>query len=138
MIFKKELQETLQSVRDWLACYNISVAEAYSTLYNACMDYDYSLEDLFYDYIDENTAEEMAKHELEEGWLARLYYFLGDVNPNACELYRLNGYGNLEEARYSDIEDIIDEIENRIGEDDEDEEEEKQIEDTNGNVCTIK
>lgn len=92
------------------------------------MDYDYSLEDLFYDYIDEERAEEMAKQELENGWLARLYYFLGDVNPNTCEVYRLNGYGNLEEARYSDIENIIEEIENRI-ENDEDEEDDDEGED---------
>lgn len=114
MKFKKETLETIQNIRERLNCYNISVAEAYNSLYNACMDYDYKLGDLFYDYIDEERAEEMAKHELESGGLARLYFFMGDVNFNTCELYRLNGYGNLEEVRHGDIEDLLDEAKNRI------------------------
>lgn len=124
MKFKKETLETIQNIRERLDCYNIGVAEAYSSLYNAAMDYDYGLEDIFQDYIDEDTAEDMARHEIEQGWLARIYYFLGDVNPMTCELYKINGYWNLEEASYSDIEMIIDELEDRIGEDDEDEDEE--------------
>ena len=123
MITKKELRETLEDIRERLECYNISIEEAYSELYNVAMDYDYNLEDIFEDYITEETAEEMAKHELEEGGLERLYFFLGDINPCCHDLFRINGYGNLEEVDYSIIWLIIDEIEDRIGTDEEESEE---------------
>ena len=89
MIFKKELEEKLQDVKTSLENYNISVEDAYSELYNACMNYDYSLEDIFQDYIDYDTANEIARHELEEGGLYRLYYFMGDVNFGTAELMRI-------------------------------------------------
>lgn len=130
MIFKKQLEETIYDVRNWLNNYNISKEEAYSMLYNAAMDYDYNLEDIFEDYIDETTAEEIAKHELESWGLARLYFFMGDVNFNCEELFRINWYWNLEEVDYDDIRNICDEIEDRanLDEYDEDEEETEETE----------
>ena len=92
MIVKKELEEKLQDIRTSLENYNITVEDAYNELFNACMDYDYSLEDIFQDYIDYDTANELARQELEDGGLYRLYYFLGDVNFGTAELMRINGY----------------------------------------------
>lgn len=133
---KKELLETLENLEYHMKNYNITVESAYADLYNAAMDYGYDLEDLFYDYLDEDSVNEMLKHEVENWGIQRVYHFLWDVNPMSCGLYRLNGYGNLEEAHYDDLQWIIDEIRDRV-EDDEDEGE-KVIEDVDWNLCTIR
>ena len=90
----------------------------YDEIYNACIDYmnesqDFSIEELFYDIITYDTAEEYAKHELETGGLLRLYYFLGDANFNN-EIFRIDGYGNLTNAYKDDLEDLISEIIERL------------------------
>lgn len=77
-------------------------------LYNILSDFDG--EDMLYDYIRVEDAEEMAKEQLETGWLARLYYFMGDVNWNCIDLVHLDGYGNCEEATSDDLIDIIDDV----------------------------
>ena len=132
MTSKNTLAEKIYNVRDWLNSYKLSIEEAYSDLYNACMDYDYDLEDIFEDYITEDIAEEMAKHELESWGLARLYHFMWDVNFCCCDLFRVNGYWNLEEVDHGDIENIISEIEDRTGitEDDIEEEDDEEEEET--------
>lgn len=111
-----ELRETIQDVRTGLENYNITPEEAYCSLYNSALDYDYHLEDLFSDFVTEEEAEEMAKHELENGWLARLYCFLWDCNFCAESFFKINGYWNLEEVHYKEIELLIDELEDRIEE----------------------
>ena len=58
----------------------------------------------FDDFIDINTAEELARHELDSGGLPRLYYFMGDVNLAYEDIVRVNGYGNLEEVSIADVE----------------------------------
>lgn len=88
--------------------------ESYNNLYNAVIDYmnetqDFSLEYLFEDIIDYYTAEEIAKSELEKGGLIRLYYFLGDANLNNS-LFRIDGYGNLEDIFKDDLDNLKEEI----------------------------
>ena len=100
---------------------------AYRDLYNTVIDYmnesqDWDFEDLFEEYIDYDLAEELAKRELEDGGLVRLYYFLGDINPDGYDMFRLNAYGNLEAIDKDDLEYLKDEILDRIN-DKEDEDE---------------
>lgn len=114
---KRELLEALDDIESGMSSYTLSVEDAYAKLYNVATDYSYSLEDIFYDYMDYDQAEEMLRSEVETWGLARVYYFLGDVNPMACEVFRINWYGNLEEVHYNDIEDLIDEVRDAVGED---------------------
>ena len=88
--------------------------ETYTNLLNATIDYqnetqDWCFEELFNDIIDYELAEEYAKHELEQGGLIRLYYFLGDANLNN-ELFRIDGYGNLTDIDKDDLEYIKEQI----------------------------
>ena len=81
----------------------------YAELYNTMNDYwcesqEFIGEDLFDEYIDIDIAEEIAQHELESGGLLRLWHFMGDVNFATTELFRINGYGNLEELDKDDLE----------------------------------
>lgn len=123
---KKELFEQLENIEDWLNNYKIGTEEAYCDLRNTATDYDYDLEDLFYDYLTNDEADDYVIEQAKMGGLARVYYFLWNVNPMACDLFKLDWYGNLEEVHNSDLIELIDEIRDRIGEDEEDEEEETE------------
>lgn len=80
----------------------------FAELYNILSDF-YG-EDLLSDYITYEDAEEMAKQQLEDGWLVRLYYFMGNVNWNMANLIHLDWYWNCEEATSEDLIDIIDDV----------------------------
>ena len=116
----EELKEKVESVE-----INYDYETAYNSLYNAVIDYmndsqDFDLESLFNDIVDYDTAEEIAKHELENGGLVRLYYFLGDANCNN-DLFIIDGYGNLRDLEHSDLEclkeDLLDAINDKLEED---------------------
>lgn len=115
----EELKEKIEEI-DIIYDYD----ETYTNLYNTVIDYmnetqDWDFEYIFEDYISYDVAEDIAKNELENGGLVRLYYFLGDANLNN-ELFRINGYGNLEDIDIDDLKDIkeriLDEIESKLKE----------------------
>lgn len=92
--------------------------DTYNNLYNTVIDYENDTQDWDFDYLLEeyvsyDLAEDIAKNELENGGLVRLYYFLGDANLNN-DLFRINGYGNLEDINKEDLEYLKDEILNII------------------------
>lgn len=123
-------RELLKTVEDIEITYDYE--DTYNNLYNACVDYmnetqDWSLEYLFEDYCSYDTAEEIAKNELDNGGLVRLYYFLGDANLNN-ELFKIDGYGNLTDIDRSDLEYLQEEIIDNIKNDLEDSEEESEEE----------
>lgn len=105
---------------------------AYRDLYNAVVDYSNETQDFSIDYvidyderiIDYDFAEELAKHELENGGLVRLWYFMGDCNFND-DLFYLNAYGNLQPVTKDTLEDFKDEILQAIEEQLEDEDDEE-------------
>lgn len=115
----KELKEKIEEIDTSTYDYD----QIYHDLYNTCTDfmnnYDYGLdfEDLFDEIIDYDMAEERAKYELESGGLVRLYYFLGDVNCNN-NMFRIDAYGNLQEVTKEDLdqlkEDILDRINDKL------------------------
>ncbi len=97
--------------------------ECYGSLYNTMIDYwneeqNFFGEELFFDFIDYDTAEEYVRCALEDGGLARVYCFLGDINPMASDFFKIDGYGNLAEVYKDDIEllkeEIVVEINNRM------------------------
>lgn len=105
----KELKERIENVE-----INYNYEESYTNLYNTVIDYmndiqDFDLEYLFEDFIDYETAEEIAKNELNNGGLLRLNYYLGDTNLND-EIFKLDGYGNLENITIDDLNNLKDEI----------------------------
>ena len=115
-----ELLEKLEEVD--IDNYNKDTEELYTDIINNVIDYenhsqDFDLEYLYEDIIDYDTAEEIAKSELNNGGLIRLYYFLGDANLNN-NMFRINGYGNLEDFDRFDLRDLkqalIDEIKNKL------------------------
>lgn len=105
----KELKERIENVK-----INYNYEESYTNLYNTVIDYmndtqDFDLEYLFEYFIDYETAEEIAKNELNNGGLLRLNYYLGDTNLND-EIFKLDGYGNLENITIDDLNNLKDEI----------------------------
>lgn len=105
----KELKERIENVE-----INYNYEESYTNLYNTVIDYmndtqDFDLEYLFEDFIDYETAEEIAKNELNNGGLLRLNYYLGDTNLND-EIFKLDGYGNIENITIDDLNNLKDEI----------------------------
>lgn len=108
----KELRELKERVENIKITYDYE--ETYCNLKNVVIDYMNDTQDWDFDYIGEDIidyelAEEQAKHELEQGGLIRLYYFLGDANLNN-NLFKVDGYGNLEDIDISDLENMKEEI----------------------------
>lgn len=108
----KELNKLKERVENINVTYDYE--ESYCNLKNAIIDYMNTTQDWDFDYIGEDIidyelAEEQAKHELEQGGLARLYYYLGDANLNN-NLFKVDGYGNLQDLEKTDLEYMKEEI----------------------------
>lgn len=108
----KELKELKEIVENIEITYNYE--ETYCNLKNAVIDYmnntqDWDFDTIGEDIIDYELAEEQAKYELEQGGLTRLYYYLGNANLNN-PLFKVNGYGNLEDIDTTDLEYMKEEI----------------------------
>lgn len=115
----EELKERIENIE-----IGYDYEQSYHELYNATIDYmndtqDWDLEYLFNEVCDYELAEELAKQELENGGLIRLWYFLGDANLNN-ELFKIDGYGNLTDIEKSDLdyikEQILDDIDEKLQE----------------------
>lgn len=105
----RELKERVENIE---VTYNYE--ESYCNLKNAVIDYmndtqDWDFEYIGEDIIDYELAEEQVKYELEQGGLIRLYYFLGDANLNN-NLFKVDGYGNLQDLEKTDLEYMKEEI----------------------------
>lgn len=118
---KKELKKYLEEINVYN--YEKDEDEIYTEIYNKVIDYmnetqDWNLEEFFNDYVDYDYAEEMAKAEIDNGGLLRLTYFLGDTHFYNESLFKINGYGNLENVNRDDLEtlkeELLDNIEDEI------------------------
>lgn len=128
----KDLRELKERIENIESSYDYDTY--YTELLNTTIDYqnetqDWCFEYLFEDIIDYEIAEDVAKSELENGGLIRLYYFLGDANLNN-EIFKLDGYGNLTDINKDDLdyikEQILEIIDDKLAE--EDNEEESEVE----------
>lgn len=61
------------------------------------------------DFVTYDEAEEIAKGELENGGLSRLYCFIDGVDLSA-DIFKVDGYGNLENCYKDDLIDAIDDM----------------------------
>ena len=116
----KNKEELINYLENYTITYDYE--EDYTNIYNACIDYmnntqDFDIEDCFNDIVSYDLAEEQAKYELENGGLVRLYYFLGDANCNN-DIFKINGYGNLEDITKDDLEYLKEDILDRLKEED--------------------
>ena len=118
---KERLKEFENKIKKIKITYDYD--ETYTNLLNACIDYqnefqNWEFENLFDDFVGYDVAEELAKRELENGGLLRLRCFLNDTNFYNREIFRINGYGNLENVKKEDLEllkeDIIEKIDELI------------------------
>lgn len=108
----KELKKLKERVESIEITYNYE--EVYCDLKNATIDHmnetqDFDFETIGEDIIDYETAEQQARYELENGGLLRLYYYLGDAYLNS-DLFKINGYGNLENVDIEDLKNMKEEI----------------------------
>ena len=81
----KELKEKIENIK-----IGYDYEENYRELYNTITDYmndtqDFDLEYLFEDFIDYETAEEIAKKRTRKGWINKIILFFG-----RCELKQRN------------------------------------------------
>lgn len=113
-----KLEELKEKIEEIEITYDYE--DTYNNLYNTVIDYENDTQDcdfeyLFEDYINYDVAEDIARGELSKngGGLIRIYYFLGDANLNN-DLFRIDGYGNLEDINKEDLEYLKDEILNII------------------------
>ena len=112
---KKE--ELLKNIKGVEVTYDYE--ETYNKLYNYVIDYmndtqDFDLEDLFCDIVDYTFVEEYVKDQLEKGGLARLKNCIGDVVFYGYDLFRINTYGNIENITKDDLENLKQEIIDRL------------------------
>lgn len=82
------------------------------------MDYmnetqDWSIEEVFNEYMSEDTAKWLIEYEIKNYWLERLPYLTWWVDFR-YERYRLNAYWNLENVEKADLECTIDEVISRL------------------------
>ena len=110
---KQELKNKIENIE-----ITYDYEDSYTKLYNTVIDYmtenqDFKLEYLFADFLYYDSAEDRAKWELERGGLIRLYYFLGDTDPRE-DLFKINGYGNLENISKADLDYLKEQILKKI------------------------
>ena len=98
--------EFLEKIKNVEISYDLEYT--YNKLYDLWMDYlydtnDYEFEYLFNEFCSYDLVEDIAKNELENGGLIRLYYFLGNADLTE-NIFKIDGYGNLENIEKSDLE----------------------------------
>lgn len=93
----------------------------YSQLWNLCADYDNDQNDNLYltdiiqeaEFVDEYLLEDYFQNVLaKDPSLARIKHFIGDTYDD--EIYRFDGYGNLENVDKDDFIDVIDNVQDRL------------------------
>lgn len=108
----KELKKEIERIE-----IDYDYEEAYNNLYNSCINYDdsYEFDELFYNFINYDEAEEIAKQEIDNGGLARIACFLQDVDLSQ-DIFKLDGYENLQNVYKDDLELLKEEILDKIEE----------------------
>lgn len=108
----KELKKEIERIE-----IDYDYEEAYNNLYNSCINYDdsYEFDELFYNFINYDEAEEIAKQKIDNGGLARIACFLQDVDLSQ-DIFKLDGYENLQNVYKDDLELLKEEILDKIEE----------------------
>ena len=108
----KKYIEELEILRDNLS---FDYEENYNRILKIANNFDNDFEDIyltdiFYDFdiVKEEEAESRLKYELENGGIDRVRCFINDTTADT--VYKIDGYGNLENVYIGDFENIIDEL----------------------------
>lgn len=91
--------------------YDEAADSVYNQLYGICENYENECDctEFFNNFIDYSTAEEIARTELETNGLSRLKCFIGNCYLDT-DLFRLDGYGNLENVTVDTLETLREDI----------------------------
>lgn len=101
---KRTIIRTLKDIKD-----NILYAseDDYKAIYNICSEDDEILEYLEeQNYITSNDEDRVIAENSDS--IDRLRFFIGDTY--SAEIYKLDGYGNLENVTGEDLQDLCDDL----------------------------
>lgn len=101
---KRRIIKELNDIKETIDC---GTEDEYKKIYNAC-----SADDDILDYLEEQNYvtsddEDMAISENSDS-IDRLRYFIGDTY--SADIYRIDGYGNLENITSEDLKDLCDDL----------------------------
>ena len=101
---KRRIIKELNDIKETIDC---GTEDEYKIIYNAC-----SADDDILDYLEEQNYvtsddEDMVISENSDS-IDRLRYFIGDTY--SADIYRIDGYGNLENITSEDLKDLCDDL----------------------------
>ena len=101
---KRRIIKELNDIKETIDC---GTEDEYKKIYNAC-----SADDDILDYLEEQNYvtsddEDMVISENSDS-IDRLRYFIGDTY--STDIYRIDGYGNLENITSEDLKDLCDDL----------------------------
>ena len=101
---KRRIIKELNDIKETIDCVT---EDEYKKIYNAC-----SADDDILDYLEEQNYvtsddEDMVISENSDS-IDRLRYFIGDTY--SADIYRIDGYGNLENVTSEDLKDLCDDL----------------------------
>ena len=101
---KRRIIKELNDIKETIDC---GIEDEYKKIYNAC-----SADDDILDYLEEQNYvtsddEDMVISENSDS-IDRLRYFIGDTY--SADIYRIDGYGNLENITSEDLKDLCDDL----------------------------
>ena len=104
MYFPNNYKKELNDIKETIDC---GTEDEYKKIYNAC-----SADDDILDYLEEQNYvtsddEDMVISENSDS-IDRLRYFIGDTY--SADIYRIDGYGNLENVTSEDLKDLCDDL----------------------------
>jgi hypothetical protein len=112
---KTQLIKELKKIQKDLQPHNID--KDYNAIYDLAMDYTdggYSpLEEYFNDFVHEDTLHDILEHELAQWGWKRVKYMLADIIFEE-DLYKINGYGNIENVSTDDLDTLIHDLINNL------------------------
>lgn len=120
---KKELLEKIEETEEAIKNYKYDFDSIYEELRELAEEA--GCEDYLNDYVDEWTAEELLKNEVENGGLARVVHFLSGVEYLNDNIFILDGYANLRNVTMGDFECTLYDIKREVEEMDDEEESEE-------------
>lgn len=109
-------KETIKKLKDYKECIDQeSTEENYTNLINMAIDYDNEAQDNLYlydtiqelvNFVDEEIVQQLIEENAKYG-ISRLRYFINTTYD--LDIYKLDGYGNLENVTDWDFEYCADE-----------------------------
>lgn len=112
---KKLIKETIKKFEELKENLGYDTEENYCNLVNTAIDYDNEAQDNLYlydtiqelcNFVDEEILQQLIEENSQYG-ISRLSFFINDAYDDT--IYKLDGYGNLENVTDGDFEYCVDE-----------------------------